>query len=509
MEVDFALVLPLGHLFRIPSIIVRPEKFGAQGRKRQHDERHEQNGLWLRQRWNSDSVDSLRTIRSRRLRSGEPAARDSGAQVDHRVLDSTTEYLTDDRNPTGYSQVLSETTFDANGAVSKKTIYSVGHDQISQTVYDYSASSQQPTVTTQFFGTDGHGSVRVLVDAVAAIVRDPAFQLQLYTFDAYGNLLGWTNAQPLTSYLYSGESFDFSIGQQYLRARFYDATTGRFNRLDPFFGNSADPQSFHKYGYVHGDPIHGIDPTGMFTVGGMLIGIVRGIVIGGGASLLTSLSVEMLHSSSADNRFGIGGYDATPVLTRLRRDVIAAWNLFSHADKQRVIDTLRKWWDPYTSIIVGWDIKEMKFKYKSLWSGKGFLSLENTLSFRGYVYAVADANYVLWGLLHGLAHRDKVRPLHSALAGTLAPIFAYRLALGGAVYLGTDAKWDSFETIQGKVAWAEFGWAWATNVNTQMNTRAALLHGSPLSEVWPYALNAEVGKMVFSVSTPGPNAPEP
>ena len=55
--------------------------------QRQHDERREQNGLWLRQRWNSDSVDSLRTIRSRRLRSGEPAARDSGAQVYHRVLD--------------------------------------------------------------------------------------------------------------------------------------------------------------------------------------------------------------------------------------------------------------------------------------------------------------------------------------------------------------------------------------------------------------------------------------
>ena len=128
------------------------------------------------------------------------------------VLKSTTEYLTDDRNPTGYSQVLTETAFDANGAVSKKTIYSVGHDQISQTIYDYSASSQQPTVTSQFFGTDGHGSVRVLVDAVAAIVRDPAFQLQLYTFDAYGNLLGRTNAQPLTSYLYSGESFDFSRG---------------------------------------------------------------------------------------------------------------------------------------------------------------------------------------------------------------------------------------------------------------------------------------------------------
>jgi len=36
----------------------------------------------------------------------------------------------------------------------------------------------------------------------------------------------------------------------------------RFNRLDPFFGRLNDPLSLHKYLYVHGDPIRGIDPTG-------------------------------------------------------------------------------------------------------------------------------------------------------------------------------------------------------------------------------------------------------
>jgi len=51
---------------------------------------------------------------------------------------------------------------------------------------------------------------------------------------------------------------------QYLRARYYDPATGRFNRLDPFFGELLDPLSLHKYLYVHGDPIQGIDPTGKF-----------------------------------------------------------------------------------------------------------------------------------------------------------------------------------------------------------------------------------------------------
>jgi RHS repeat-associated protein len=193
-------------------------------------------------------------------------------------LKSVTEYLTDSQNHTGYSQVLQETESGSNNVATKKTVYAIGHDQISQSVFQYvppstpGGSGTWVRGTKATFGTDGHGSVRVLYDLAGAILRDAANVAQVYTFDAYGNLLGWTGAQPLTTYLYSGESFDFRIGQQYLRARFYDATNGRFNRLDPFAGNSSDPQSFHKYAYVHGDPIQGIDPTGMFMLGGMLVG---------------------------------------------------------------------------------------------------------------------------------------------------------------------------------------------------------------------------------------------
>jgi RHS repeat-associated protein len=79
--------------------------------------------------------------------------------------------------------------------------------------------------------------------------------------------------------LYSGEQFDAKIGQQYLRARYYDPVTGRFNRLDPFFGNLSDPQSFHKYLYTHGDPVNEIDPSGLMSVGGTLssVAICTGI----------------------------------------------------------------------------------------------------------------------------------------------------------------------------------------------------------------------------------------
>ena len=59
--------------------------------------------------------------------------------------------------------------------------------------------------------------------------------------------------------------------RSYQGARWYNPANGRFNRLDPFFGNLTDPQSLHKYLYVHGDPIQGVDPLGLFSLGGIQI----------------------------------------------------------------------------------------------------------------------------------------------------------------------------------------------------------------------------------------------
>jgi RHS repeat-associated protein len=110
---------------------------------------------------------------------------------------------------------------------------------------------------------------------------------QIYSFDAYGNALGFNTTEALTEFLYSGEQFDSKIGQQYLRARYYDPATGRFNRLDPFFGNQFDPQSFHKYLYCHSDPMNSTDPSGQIPVPVVIgiIGILVGLLAFGGSKL--------------------------------------------------------------------------------------------------------------------------------------------------------------------------------------------------------------------------------
>jgi RHS repeat-associated protein len=137
---------------------------------------------------------------------------------------------------------------------------------------------------THILGHDGHGSVRVLYN-LAETVANAA---QVLTFSAYGQMLAVhavvggavaTQAASLTSLGYSGEHFDAQAAQQYLRARYYDPATGTFNRLDPFSGNMHDPQSLHKYLYVHGDPVQGVDPLGLFAG---LVGLAVSVAIGGG-----------------------------------------------------------------------------------------------------------------------------------------------------------------------------------------------------------------------------------
>jgi RHS repeat-associated protein len=108
--------------------------------------------------------------------------------------------------------------------------------------------------------SDGHGSTRILWN----IDGNP---FEFYAYDAFGNMLagpGLTGAADAsTRLLYSGEQTD-QTGLQYLRARYYDPRTGRFNRLDPFAGITSDPLSLHKYTYAHNDPVSGHDPTGMY-----------------------------------------------------------------------------------------------------------------------------------------------------------------------------------------------------------------------------------------------------
>jgi RHS repeat-associated protein len=177
-----------------------------------------------------------------------------------------TDYLVDYLNATGYAQILEES---VDGTLSKT--YTIGHDVFAETI----AAGQ-----IRHLLKDGHGSTRMLVEALGQLITESGTQ-QIFAYDAYGNPVGFDPAFAITALLYNGEQTDKLTGRQYLRARYYDAATGSFNRLDPFAGNLKDPRSFHKYLYTHGNPVLGRDPSGEWSLGGAMVGMGIGATLGG------------------------------------------------------------------------------------------------------------------------------------------------------------------------------------------------------------------------------------
>ena len=64
------------------------------------------------------------------------------------------------------------------------------------------------------------------------------------------------------AFRYCGEYYDKETATVYLRARYYNPTTGRFISRDSFAGRKSDPLSLNLYTYCRNNPLIYIDPSG-------------------------------------------------------------------------------------------------------------------------------------------------------------------------------------------------------------------------------------------------------
>lgn len=123
--------------------------------------------------------------------------------------------------------------------------------------------AHQDTATGQvaYYHHDQLGSTRLLTAADGTT-------LATATFDPHGTLTASTGQVPRLGF--AGQYTDPHTGLQYLRARYYDPTTGQFLTRDPLESVTRE-----AYGYAGNDPVNGADPTGLCPwciLGGALVG---------------------------------------------------------------------------------------------------------------------------------------------------------------------------------------------------------------------------------------------
>ncbi len=74
-------------------------------------------------------------------------------------------------------------------------------------------------------------------------------------------------------FAFQGEWQEQATGLYHLRAREYDPMTGQFLTRDPAQGNPLLPESFHPYVFANGNPAVYRDPSGMFSLIGLNVGM--------------------------------------------------------------------------------------------------------------------------------------------------------------------------------------------------------------------------------------------
>jgi RHS repeat-associated protein len=168
---------------------------------------------------------------------------------------TTTWYVQD--TAYAYAQVIEQYNSQGTGPKSLAATFTFADDLVAQTRYDTGSP------VTRFVHADGFGSTRWLTDANGMITDS-------IDYDAFGLEIE-REGSTAVEHLYRGERFDANVAAYDLRARLYTPGNGRFLTQDSFAGFSMDPQSLHKYGFNHNDPVNRVDPSGHVSLIEMMI----------------------------------------------------------------------------------------------------------------------------------------------------------------------------------------------------------------------------------------------
>ncbi len=167
-----------------------------------------------------------------------------GQRVSENINGVETRFMFDQRNPSGYSQVVKELDVNGQGLVSY--------------TYGLQILGQRRAAVNSFYSEDQHGSIRMLTNTANTVT-------DRYSYQPYGKMHTSSGVTD-NRYAYSGERLDTVTGNYNLRARQYDPVSGGFISQDFYKGDRRNPSSMHSYLYAGADPINFADPLGLFSL---------------------------------------------------------------------------------------------------------------------------------------------------------------------------------------------------------------------------------------------------
>ncbi len=157
---------------------------------------------------------------------------------------------------------------------------------------------------TYYLHYDQVGTLRAISDTNHNIIKE-------VTYDTYGNILSDTNLN--IPFGFAGGIHDKDTNLVHFGYREYDPLTGKWTAKDPIDFSGGDS---NLYGYVLGDPVNFVDPSGEFGVPGAIAGGIVGFTMSfynpctGGFQTPSLLTLGLNTVAGATGGF-FGGYFAT------------------------------------------------------------------------------------------------------------------------------------------------------------------------------------------------------
>jgi RHS repeat-associated protein len=136
--------------------------------------------------------------------------------------------------------------FDGAGTQTHRYLYGTQVDQV---------LADETGVSTNWMLGDNQGSIRDVVDGNGVVIDH-------VVYDSFGKVQSQSNSGYDLRYGYTGREQDNETGLDYYRARYYDASNGRFISEDPLGFGAGDGNLTR---YVGNSPVNGTDPSGLLV----------------------------------------------------------------------------------------------------------------------------------------------------------------------------------------------------------------------------------------------------